>query len=156
MTAQAQLRQSWNGSVDGRLCGREQAKAWALREVWRSEGKRDYGLFEFVASRIRKTRDGQPIGDHPSTAAVLQLFQKMDDDPEWLSGKHSDKKRGRKRVIIGGKLTAIRSAAKRLKREGTDPTYAAAVAACPNATLNPGTKEPVDKHDLHGIPCVLF
>ena len=62
MTAQAQLRQSWNGSVDGRLCGREQAKAWALREVWRSEGKRDYGLFEFVAylKRNRRLWEGFP------------------------------------------------------------------------------------------------
>ena len=41
-----------------RLCGREQAKAWALREVWKEDGKTTYGMHAFVASRVRKTKNG--------------------------------------------------------------------------------------------------
>ena len=78
--------------VEGRLSGREQAKAWALREVWREEGKAPFGLFTFVAARVRKTKNGRPTGDHPSVASVKEFFAKIDGDPrvaprETLRGK---------------------------------------------------------------------
>jgi hypothetical protein len=44
-----------------------------------------------------------------------------------------------------GWLTAIASAAKRLRAQGDEPTYSEIVAACPLATLNPATGEAVDK-----------
>ena len=37
MLSQEELRIVWLQSPEGKLCGREQAKAWALREVWRAE-----------------------------------------------------------------------------------------------------------------------
>ena len=55
MSTQDALHESWVGGIEDRLCGREQAKAWALREVWREEGKSSHGLLTFVASRVRKT-----------------------------------------------------------------------------------------------------
>lgn len=43
------------------------------------------------------------------------------------------------------------SAAKRIKTEGEEPTYSAVVVACPQATLNPSTNEPVDKSLVYTI-----
>ena len=100
---------------------------------------------------MRKTKDGKPTGDHPSKGAVWEFFQKVDSDPEWFPGKHSDEPRGPKRVLRGPKLTAIVSAAKRLKAEGTEPTYSVVVAACPKATLNPATGQPVDKNLIYTV-----
>ena len=48
MASQATLRELWLQGPEDRLCGREQAKAWALREVWLAEGKGEYGLCTFV------------------------------------------------------------------------------------------------------------
>ena len=40
--AQEELRRFWLGGKEGALCGREQARAWALRAVWKEE--HDYGV----------------------------------------------------------------------------------------------------------------
>ena len=151
MSAQEALRLSWLQGPEGRLSGREQAKAWALREVWREDGKAPYGLFTFVAARVRKTRNGRPTGDHPSVASVKEFFTKIDADPDWHPGKHCEERRGPKRVLRGPKRTAIASAAKRLKHEGQEPTFAAIVAACPEATRNPATNEAVDKKLVYTV-----
>ena len=151
MSLEEQLRHAWLVGAEGRLSGREQAKAWALREVWRADGKKAYGMYEFIATRVRKTHNGEPVGDHPSTAAVLQLFAKMDNDSDWFPGKHCGEKRGPKRVLSGAKRAAVASAAKRLKREGQEPTYASVVAACPRATLNPATGMAVDKKLVYQV-----
>ena len=151
MSAQEALRRSWLQGAEGRLSGREQAKAWALREVWREEGKAPYGLCTFVAARVRKTKNGRPTGDHPSLASVKEFFDKIDNDPDWHPGKPCEEKRGPKRVLRGPKRTAIASAAKRLKQEGQEPTFAAIVAACPEATRNPATNEPVDKKLVYTV-----
>jgi len=45
MATQEDLKTLWLHDQNGRLCAREQAKARALREVWREEGKVDHGLF---------------------------------------------------------------------------------------------------------------
>ena len=39
MAEQNAVKRLWLEGVEGRLCGREQAKAWALREVWIDDGK---------------------------------------------------------------------------------------------------------------------
>ena len=54
-------------------------------------------------------------------------------------------------MLRGGKVGAIASAAKRLKSEGIEPTYAAVVAACPRAVINPGTQEPVHKSLVYRV-----
>ena len=136
------LRDLWLGGPDERLCAREQAKAWALREMWRAEEKSTYGLYSFIASKVRKTRNGKPTGDHPTSNAMKEFFGKLDGDDEWFPGKSTGAKRGPKRVLRGGKKSAIVSAAKRLKASGEEPTYAAVVAACPKAVLNATTGEP--------------
>lgn len=147
----AALRDAWLAGPDGRLCGREQAKAWALREMWVAEGKPKHGVLAFVAARVRKTARGIPGCEAPTSAAMKEFFQKVDTDPEWFPGKHSGQKRGRKRVLRGAKRGAVVAAAKRLKAEGQEPTYAAVVAACPAATRNPATQEPVGKARVYAI-----
>ena len=142
---------AWTDGPDGRLCAREQAKAWALREVWQEQGNATYGLLPFVSCRVRKTKNGKPTGDHPTEAALHQFFEKVDADPDWYPGKHNGETRGPKRLLRGPKQTAIASAAKRLKAQGDEPTYSAIVAACPQATKNPDTGEPVDKKLVYAV-----
>ena len=145
MSAQETLKECWLGGVEDRLCAREQAKAWALREVWLEDKESTYGLYEFVAKRVRKTKNGKPKGAHPNGESIREFFQKVDCDSEWFPGKHNDKKRGPKRILVGPKKSAIAAAAKRIKIEVGEPTYSAVVAACPKAKLNPDTNEPVSK-----------
>ena len=33
------MRSAWLDAKDGSLSGREQAKAWAMREIWKGDGK---------------------------------------------------------------------------------------------------------------------
>ena len=61
---------------------------------------------------------------------------------------HREARRG---ILRGVKVTAIVSAAKRIKAAGDEPTYGAVVAACPRATLNPSTNEPVDKSLVYAV-----
>ena len=79
------------------------------------------------------------------------FFAKVDADPAWYPGKHDGSTRGPKRVLRGAKRGAIVSAAKRLKAQGVEPTYAAVVAACPAATRNPATGAAVDKRLIYTV-----
>ena len=145
MTEQEVLRQAWLAGKENYLSGREQAKAWALREVWHEMGRPAHNLVTFVVGKLRKTKNGTPTGDHPTRLAVEKMFRRFDEDPDWFPGKCSEVMTGPKRVLCGPKQTAIVSAAKRLKSEGQEPTYAALIAACPQATLNPKTGQQIDK-----------
>ena len=151
MPSHDELRNVWLRAPEGKLCGREQAKAWALREVWRAEGKGDYGMYTFIADKVKKSVNGKPTGASPTKNSIQEFFDKVDSDPEWYPGKTSDARRGPKRLLRGAKVTAIVSAAKRLKAEGNEPTYSAVVAACPLATLNPLSEEPVDKKLVYKV-----
>ena len=105
MSSQNELRSFWLEAPEGKLCGREQAKAWALREVWQEEGKAKYGVFSFIANKLQKTQDGDPTGDAPTVNSVKDFFEKIDADPNWYPGKHSGAKMGPKRVLRGVKVT---------------------------------------------------
>ena len=135
MSAQESLQNLWLDASDARLCPREQARAWALREAWKEMGWKPYGMFSWIAQRVRKGRGGKAKGPqgHPAVASIAEFFQKVDGDPDWFPGKHSDTPRGPKRVLSGAKKSAVAAAAKRLKRNGEEPTYSAVVAACPRA-----------------------
>ena len=54
------LRKAWTEGRAGTLSALSEAKAWALREVWRSEGNSDWGLMNFVAERVEKIVGGNP------------------------------------------------------------------------------------------------
>ena len=102
----------WLKAPEGKLCGREQAKAWALREVWHADDKGAYGMLPFIASKLRKTKDSLPQGDPPGTSALKEFFEKVDADPNWFPGKHSEAIRGPTRILRGVKVTALKNACK--------------------------------------------
>ena len=73
MALQDALRRSWLEGVEGRLCGREQAKAWALREVWIDHGKDPYGK-QVEALRARE-RSVEIAGKRREVVALLAPLQ---------------------------------------------------------------------------------
>ena len=150
-SAQELLRDAWLCGPDDRLCGREQAKAWALREYWREHHDSEHGLFAFVASKVRKNKRGKPSGANPTGEAMKEFFRKIDEDEEWFPGKHCGAKRGPDRVITGGKKTGLIAAAKRIKREGGEVTYPKLLSRAPQAALNPATGEPVHKNCVYAV-----
>ena len=152
MSSQNELESLWLQAPEGKLCGREQAKAWALREVWKSEGKGDYGMLTFIASKLMKNKDGKPSpNEQPTKGSVKEFFEKIDADANWFPGKQSDTRRGPKRVLSGVKITAIVSACKKMRKEEDEATYNEVVARCPLATMNPETGEPVDKKLVYRV-----
>ena len=95
MSCQETLEPLWLHAPEGKLCGREQAQTWALREVWRSEGKSEYGMLTFVASKLVKNKKGKPSPkDKPTVASVKEFFDKIDGDTDWFPSKHNDAKKG--------------------------------------------------------------
>ena len=62
-TKQELLRSAWLDGKTGALPAREQAKAWALREIWRSDGKDDYGMHGYTGSKVTKQGGGSPLKD---------------------------------------------------------------------------------------------
>lgn len=133
------------------MCAREQAKAWALREVWHDTKTSKYGMLPWIASRLRKNIAGKPSGGSPTKGSLVEFLQKIDADPEWYPGKHVGGTQGPKRTLRGAKVNAIASAAKRLKTQRDEPAYSRIVAACPNAAINPKTKQPVDKKLIYNV-----
>ena len=128
MSGQQELRDLWLAGPPDKLCAPEQAKAWALREVWRVENKGSYGMNAFIAERVVKGD-----GSHPSSQAISKFFDKLDDDDDWFPSKQYGKQRGRKRVLTGVKAAAICRSAKALKRSGAEVTYSLVCANAPQA-----------------------
>ena len=73
------LRKAWTGGRTGYLSALSEAKAWALREVWRAEGRGDWGMTSFVAQRVQKIGGGKP-----GQPAISKFFQKVDSDSHQL------------------------------------------------------------------------
>ena len=145
---QASLQRLWHAARDGNLTPWTQAKAWALREVWRDNAKTDseYGLCTYVASKIVKKGGG-----HPTDAAVRKLFEKMDGDADWYPGKTYGSAGGRPCAISGTNKAVIARSIMALKESGAEPTYGLAIAQCPNAAVNPDTGAPVTKKRIYDI-----
>ncbi len=69
------LRQAWLEGREGNLTALSEARAWALREVWREDDKPDYGMLTTIAKKVTKVGGG-----HPSHTAISKLFDRIDDD----------------------------------------------------------------------------
>jgi hypothetical protein len=54
------LKKTWTEGKKGSLSALAQAKAWALREVWRGEDKPEFGMLAFIQSRVDKIGGGSP------------------------------------------------------------------------------------------------
>ena len=72
MPSQEELRSFWLQAPVGKLGGREQAKAWALRDVWRAEGKGDWGMYTLIAGKVKKMFQEQPNGASPSVPSIKE------------------------------------------------------------------------------------
>ena len=59
-TLQNVLETAWTKSAVGYLAPWAEAKAGALREIWRSEYESDHGLLIYVAGKVVKTGGGNP------------------------------------------------------------------------------------------------
>ena len=122
------LRSAWLDAKDGSLSGREQAKAWALREIWRDAGKADHGMKTYIAGKLKKKGGGAP-----SSEAVRQFFEKVDADDDWFPGKANYDDVGAPSVMTGQQRAALARSAMTMKKEGIEPTYGKVIAACPKA-----------------------
>ena len=70
------LEKLWLGGRTGNLAAWSEAKAWAMRVVWKQAHKGNtHGLNTYVAGKLRKIGGGQP-----TPQAIGQLYEKMDDD----------------------------------------------------------------------------
>ena len=138
------MKDLWLAGPKGQLSALEEVKAWALRELWKHDGRGSYGMCAFIAKTIRKND-----GTCPTRDAVRKLLEHIDADDEWFPGKQRGEKRGRKRVLTGGKAAALCRAAKAIKRSGGEVTYPLLCAAAPNAVRNPSTGNAVDKHAVY-------
>ena len=143
---QSLLQEAWTAAPEGRLPAWEQAKAWALREVWRSEKPSEWGMLNYIASKVVKAGEH---GGNPSHGALSEFFSKLDADPEWYPGKSTQERFGPPPVMSAQKKQAVARCAMALKRKGVEPTYARVVALCPKATLNPATNRPVAKKRVY-------
>ena len=152
--SQDALRRLWHGGQEGRLSAWEVAKALGLREA--SKELHDGTLnLPWVAQRLKKIGGGRP-----STAGLLQLYAKIDADPDWFPGKHTGAKRGPKPLFNSAKRRCVAESMMAQKRNrGEDPSVEAAILNCPKATMNPKTKKPFcDKtiQDVFTTQCYDF
>ena len=178
--SQKTLEELWlQAPRPGTLCAREQAKAWALREVWQAantqtaakprkgssasakrvpikkkdkskQSKSTYGMLEFVRTRVKTSGPGS---HHPCQNSLKTLFGKIDTDKSWHPGKRDPDASvtGPKPILRGAKRTAVAAAAMALKRRGREPTYSAVVSQCPVAVNNPDTGYAVDPRAVYKV-----
>ena len=145
---QAVLKQAWTEGAQGRLPAWEEAKAWALREVWRKQHKNDYGLLTFVADRVKK------VGCREcgvSVQSISEFFDKVDNDKEWYPGKSTQTQFGPKPAMSIQKQLAVAQSAMAMKSRGQEPTYTRVASTCPRAVLNPTTDKPLDKKRVYDV-----
>ena len=133
------LEEAWTGGSRGHMSAVAEARAWALREVWREQhqGKGDYGLLSFVAARVKKVGGG-----NPSPSAVSQFFEKVDEDEGWFPGKRSEAAYGPKPVLHGAKRRRVAQKAMDMKESGVEPTYSRMVTDCGEDVMNPKLGDP--------------
>ena len=142
------LEEAWTGGSRGHMSAVAEARAWALREVWREQhqGKGDYGLLSFVAARVKKVGGG-----NPSPSAVSQFFEKVDEDEGWFPGKRSEAAYGPKPVLHGAKRRRVAQKAMDMKESGVEPTYSRMVTDCGEDVINPKTGRPLDKKQIYNV-----
>lgn len=145
-SAQEVLKNAWLGGRTGDLSPLSQARVWALRKVWQDDGKPDYGMLTYIASKVKKIGGGNPTNE-----AIRQFFVKLDADPHWFPGKSTQESFGPPSVISATNQAIVARSAMAAKERGEENTYASLVANNPKALLNPETGEPVGKKRAYAI-----
>ena len=151
VSKQKLLQEAWLSGREGTMSAQTQARAWALREAWRDEGNSDYGMCTHIASKLYTIAPPKTKKEHPSAAAIQQLFQKIDQDKAWFPGKSAQVQYGPAPAINGTNQSIIARSAMNLKEKGKEPTYSTLVAHNPEASKNPTTNRPVDKKQLYKL-----
>ena len=144
------LRDAWRGGVDGHFSALTEARIWGLREAWKEFKDTNYGMLPFIASRVTVEN-----GENPWPSAIQEFFKKVDADPDWYPGKKVQTKFGPASVISVQNQKVVARSAMAMKKRGEEPTFAAVVAANPNALLNPNTGKPVNKKRVYAIMSTL-
>ena len=137
---QEALRGAWLGGRVGTLTARDEARAWALREVWKAEGKSSYGMLTHVASKVCKIAAKgakRAKREHPSPSALSQLFDKIDTDKNWFPGKNEQEQFGPAAAISGTNQGIIARSAMAMKEQGKEPTYGLIVGNNPKCSSEP-------------------
>ena len=68
------LKEAWLGGSEGHLSAMMQARAWALREIWKDDKNTQYGMLTYIAGKLRKVgKSGKP-GGRPTPQALGQFF----------------------------------------------------------------------------------
>lgn len=145
-SSQSLLKEAWQGGRHGKMNAIAEARAWALREVWREQHKTEYGLLCFVATRVEKVGGGSP-----TPSAVAQFFERIDGDDDWYPGKRSDAAYGPQPVLHGAKRRRVAKTAMDLKKKGVEPTYSRMVTECGEDLINPETGRPLDKKPIYNL-----
>ena len=135
MVSQKELAEFWHGAKAGGLSPWQQALALGLREA--SKELHGQPNFTWISQRVKKAD-----GSHPSTPAVWQFFQRVDNDSEWFPGKISETKRGRKAVLTSSKRRRLATSAMAMKSRGEEPSVEEVIQRCPASALNPKTNKP--------------
>ena len=105
------MRSAWLDAKDGSLSGREQAKAWALKEIWKGDDRPKHGMLIYIAGKLKKKGGGPP-----SCPALHQFFAKVDADDDWFPGKTNHDDVGRPPVMTRQQRVALASCAMAMKK----------------------------------------
>ena len=92
-----------------------------MREVWKDEhGEKTYGMLTHIASKLYTITTPTKKKDHPSSSALAQLFDKMDNDQEWFPGKNDQARHGPAPAINGTNQAIIARSAMTMKENGKE------------------------------------
>ena len=144
---QERLQQFWLGGRHGYLSPLSEARAWALREVWRDDDKPEYGMLSYIAGKLKKVGGNES----PTPQALGKFFTKLDEDPQWYPGKSIQKSFGPASAITPTNQAIVARSAMAMAARGEEPTYRELVANNKRALENPATGEPVSKHRVYTI-----
>ena len=145
------LRKAWLGGRHGNLSPMMEARAWALREVWKDDKESSYGMLEYIAGKVVKVAPEGEEAEQPTKQAMAKFFLKVDADPDWFPGESSQEKHGPSSVINATNQAIVARSAMAMKSRGEEVTYAKLVAATPKALANADTEAPVDKNVVYKI-----
>lgn len=127
----------------------EQAKLWGLRHAMQALGE-ETDCFQWFSEQVTVGNDGE---HNPSRQAVEKFFQRVDANPQWYPG-YKGPNVGRPIELTAQKRKIIARSQMRLKRSKSnpgEPSYAAALAAEPEATLNPTTGKPFSRPKINEV-----
>ena len=108
-------------------------------------------MLTHIASKVYTITLARAKKEHPTTSALHQLFQKIDNDPGWFPGKSDQVKHGPSPAISGTNQSIIARSAINMKDKDAEVTYSAVVSHNPKATKNPQTDRAATPKVIHKL-----